>query len=77
MKIKMEVISRLVLNGRDGRIQHTLHLLKISNSDRSYSWQTAPARLDIICPPDFTAEPGDFIELTLTNLTRHNGGEWR
>lgn len=65
INIKFEVIARSVRRGRGGHIQHTLHLINRGNADRGHGWATVPAGLDVICPPSFDAEPGDFVEFSL------------
>ncbi len=68
--VEFEVISRSVSTGRGGLVQHTLNLLNRGNAHRGHNWRAVPAGLALIVPPDFEAEPGDFLELELRPIDK-------
>ncbi len=68
--VEFEVISRSVLTGRGGRVEHTLNLLNRGNAHRGHNWQSVPAGLALIVPPDFEAEAGEFLEFELRPIDK-------
>jgi hypothetical protein len=65
MKRQFEVWNRSTKRYEGGDETHELHLLIVPDGTR---WNHAPQFLHLSVAPDFEAEPGDVLEITVERV---------